>query len=174
MTCEQLLNTVSKQCDELRAFILSTTVQLHQFDKRLLQISQQLFKKIEVRDNEFATEFNAYCRQLREQINEQEPIWNALRTETRSHKDNEWDASLSLAGKGLSNRAKTLSRACDEFTTAYDTFCKHYKNYTQAQLHVWLLTSCQADISTLTGKILFLAREIARKTEKNRGPHARR
>jgi hypothetical protein len=174
MTCEELLNTISKQCDELRSVVLIAAGQLNFFDKRLRQILQQLFKNIEVRDTEFAPEFNAYCHHLREQINEQEPIWAALRTNIRGHKSSEWDGAFSLAAKGLNRRAKALSRACDEFTTAYDTFCKQYKNYTAAKLNVWLLTSCQTDIANLTGKILFLAREIARKTENNRGPHANR
>jgi len=172
MTCDELLNTVSKQCDELRAFILSTAGQLGNFDKRLRQILQQLYKNIEVRDTQFAPEFNEYCRHLREQVDEQEPIWTALRSDIRTHKDNEWEGSLALAAKGLNSRAKALSRACDEFTTAYDVFCKQYKKFTAAKLNVWLLTSCQTDIANLTGKILFIAREIARKTEKNRGPYA--
>ena len=59
---------------------------------------------------------------------------------------------------------------CDEFTTEYDIFGKQYKNFTAAKLNMWLLTSCQADINNLTGKVVFLAREIARKTEQNREP----
>ena len=56
--------------------------------------------------------------------------------------------------------------------TVYDLFCKNYKGFTAAKLNVWLLTSCQTDISNLTGKVLFLAREISKKTEQNRSPHA--
>ena len=73
-------------------------------------------------------------------------------------------------GSGTS-RAKTLSRACDEFITAYDIFARTYKGFTAAKLNVWLLTSCQSDYSSLTGKILFLAREIVKQTEQKRGIH---
>ena len=84
-----------------------------------------------------------------------------------------WTGELSLPAKGLNSRAKALRRACDEFETEYDDFCKNYKGFTAAKLNVWLLTSCQTDISSLTGKVLFLARELSRKTEQNRSSHAK-
>ena len=172
MTTEQLLEKVSSQCDQLRTEVLVAGSELAQFDRRLEQILQQLRKNIEVRDTLFADEFNAFCQQLRAQVNEQETLWTQLRADIRSRKDNEWEGSLALSAKGLNSRAKTLSRACDEFITMYDAFCRNYKNYTAAKLNVWLLTSCQTDFANLTGKILFLAREIAQKTERNRAPYA--
>lgn len=172
MTTEQLLEKISSQCDQLRTEMLVATGEVAQFDKRLEQILQQLHKNIEVRDTTFAEEFNTFCQQLRAQVNEEEALWMQLRADIRSRKENEWEGFLALPAKGLNSRAKTLSRACDEFITAYDAFCRNYKNYTAAKLNVWLLTSCQTDFANLTGKILFLAREIAQKTERNRTPYA--
>ena len=172
MTAEQLLEKISSQCEQLRAEVLAAGSELIRFDKRLEQILQQLHKNIEVRDTTFAQEFNDFCQQLRAQVNAQETAWMQLRGEIRSRKDNEWEGLLALAAKGLNSRAKALSRASDEFITAYDIFCKNYKNFTAAKLNVWLLTSCQTDVANLTGKILFLAREIAQKTERNRTPYA--
>ena len=172
MTCEQLLDSVSAQCDLLRTHINSSTGQLVAFTKRLVQISQQLRKNIDVRDEMFAQEFNVFCQELRTYINEKEPIWQTLRNALRTQTN--WEGSLALAAKGFNSRAKMLSRASDEFVTAYTLFCKEYKNFTAAKLNVWLLTSCQTDFENLTGKILFLAREIARKTEQNRSPHENR
>ena len=174
MTTEQLLEKTSSQCDGLRTEVLTACAEVVRFDKRLEQILQQLHKNIEVRDTSFAEEFNQFCQTLRQQVNAQETTWTQLRGDIRACKDNEWEGTLALAAKGLNSRAKTLSRACDEFITAYDAFCKRYKNFTAAKLNVWLLTSCQTDISNLTGKILFLAREIAQKTERNRIPYANR
>ena len=174
MTTEQLLEKISSQCDQLRTEMLVATGEVAQFDKRLEQILQQLHKNIEVRDTTFAEEFNSFCQQLRAQVNDQETLWMQLRADIRSRKENEWEGFLALPAKGLNSRAKTLSRACDEFITAYDAFCRNYKNYTAAKLNVWLLTSCQTDFANLTGKILFLAREIAQKTERNRTPYANR
>ncbi len=172
MTTEQLLDAICAQCELLRCEVLGAGSSLADFSKRLVQILQQIRKNIEVRDVTFAEEFNQFCQQLREQVNAQEPTWARLRMEIRTHKETEWDGSLTLSAKGLNSRAKMLSRACDEFITQYDAFCKHYKNFTAAKLNVWLLTSCQTDIANLTGKILFLAREIAQKTERNRKPYA--
>ena len=172
MTTEQLLEKISAQCDQLRTEMLVAGRELTQFDKRLEQILQQLHKNIEVRDTSFAEEFNAFCQQLRAQMNEQEVSWMQLRADIRCRKESEWEGDLALPAKGLNSRAKTLSRACDEFITMYDAFCRNYKNYTAAKLNVWLLTSCQTDFANLTGKILFLAREIAQKTERNRSPYA--
>ena len=172
MTTEELLEKISSQCDRLRAEIMTAGNELSQFDKRLEQILQQLRKNIEVRDLTFAEEFNAFCQQLRAQVNEQETAWTQLRADIRARKESDWEGTLALPAKGFNSRAKTLSRVCDEFITMYDVFCKNYKNYTAAKLNVWLLTSCQTDFSNLTGKILFLAREIAQKTERNRTPYA--
>ena len=172
MTCEELLTQISQQCDLLRDEILSAAQSLREFNRRLEQILQQLRKNIEVRDGDFAPQFNDFCLNFRKQLDAQEPFWTQFRTAARQCKASDWTADLALSAKGLNSRAKTLSRACDELTTAYDLFAKNYKNFTAAKLNVWLLTSCQNDVDVLTGKILFLAREIAKKTEKNRGTNA--
>ena len=125
MTTEQLLEKTSTQCDQLRAEVLTACAELIRFDKRLEQILQQLHKNIEVRDTTFVEEFNNFCQQLRTQVSAQEETWAQLRADIRTCKDNEWEGALALSAKGLNSRAKTLSRACDEFITAYDAFCKN-------------------------------------------------
>lgn len=171
MNCEELLEQISARCDALRADLNAAAQNLREFNRRLEQIVQQLHKNIDVRDGDFAAQFNEYCLNLRQRLDEGDPFWTEARAEIRSRKDADWTGDLALAAKGLNSRAKTLSRSCDEFTTAYDLFYKNYKSFTAAKLNVWLLTSCQNDVSSLTGKILFLAREIAKKTERNRGPY---
>ena len=144
-TTETLLETISTQCDSLRTLLVGATQELHELTRRLEQIVQQLRKNIDVRDANFATDFNDY------------------------RKPGDWTEDLILPAKGLNSRAKTLSRACDEFITAYDIFARVYKGFTAVKLNVWLLTACQSDASLLTGKILFLAREITKHTEQKRG-----
>lgn len=174
MNSEQLLEEISAQCEQFRGLLQQQLTPLRDFSRRLLQISQQLRKNIEVRDTNFAEEFNAYVQQLRKILDEVDPIWTDLRTQVRQTPDKNWTGELALSAKGLNSRAKALSRACDEFTGEYDLFCKQYKNFTAAKLNVWLLTACQSDISSLTGKVLFLARELARKTEQKREPNHER
>lgn len=171
MNTEELLEQLSKQCDALRSLLQHATRDLHDLHRRLEQIIQQLRKNIEVRDTAFATDFNAYCSHLRQALDEQDPTWVDLRNRVRTCKPSDWTAELALPAKGLNSRAKTLSRACDEFITAYDIFCHTYKAFTAAKLNVWLLTSCQGDVSLRTGKVLFLAREIAKQTEQKRGKY---
>lgn len=172
MTPETLLEQISSACDALRGDLIIATHTLLEFNRRLEQIVQQLHKNIDVRDTGFAAQFNDFCLHLRKEQDEREPFWTEARANARTFKPADWTGDLALAAKGLNSRAKTLSRAADEFTTAYDLFCRNYKSFTAAKLNVWLLTSCQNDFANLTGKILFLAREIAKHTEKNRGPHA--
>ena len=169
MTPDALLELISTQCETLHARIGWATQELQEFNKRLSQIIQQLHKNIDVRDTSFAEDFNDYCHQLRKILDEQETLWGTIRAQTRTYKPADWSAELILPAKGVNSRAKTLSRACDEFITAYDIFARTYKGFTAAKLNVWLLTSCQSDLASLTGKILFLAREIARHTEQKRG-----
>lgn len=171
MTPETLLDQISPACDVLRAAVSGAAQTLLEFNRRLEQIIQQLHKNIPVRDTEFAPQFNAFCAQLRKEQNEREAFWTQARADARACKPADWTGELALAAKGFNSRAKTLSRASDEFTTAYDLFCHNYKSFTAAKLNVWLLTSCQNDFANLTGKILFLAREIAKHTDKNRGPY---
>ncbi len=171
MNCETLLDQISARCDTFRADLIAAAHTLRDFTRRLDQIILQLHKDLAVRDDAFAGQFNQYCQELRQKLDEAEPFWTQTRNQARTYKDADWTGDLALAAKGLNSRAKTLSRACDEFTTAYDAFCRSYNGFTAAKLNVWLLTSCQNDAASLTGKILFLAREIAKKTERNRGPH---
>lgn len=172
MNLDCFLEELSLRCDALRADVSAAARALREFNRRLEQIIQQLHKNIDVRDAEFAPEFNAFCLKLRQEQDAREQFWTDARTTARQSKPADWTGDLALAAKGFNSSAKTLSRACDEFTTAYDLFCRNYKSFTAAKLNVWLLTSCQNDFSNLTGKILFLAREIAKSTEKNRGPYA--
>ena len=171
MNTDTLLETISSQCDSLRTQLITAARELQELNRRLEQIMQQLHKNIDVRDNTFADDFNAYCQQLRQSLDAQDTAWQTIRTQTRAVKPNDWTADLILPAKGVNSRAKTLSRACDEFITAYDIFARTYKGFTAAKLNVWLLTSCQSDYSSLTGKILFLAREIVKQTEQKRGSH---
>ena len=174
MKTEELLEQLSTHCDQLRGLLQQQLAPLKDFSRRLLQISQQLRKNIEVRDSAFAQEFNNYVKALRETLDALEPQWTQLRTQVRQTPDKAWTGELALPAKGLNSRAKALARACDEFVTEYDGFCKQYKNFTAAKLNVWLLTSCQNDLVSLTAKVLFLARELARKTEQDREPNYER
>ena len=164
-----LLEHISGQCDQLRTDCSQAAQELQELNRRLAQIVQQLHKNIEVRDLTFAEDFNTFCLQLRQQLDQRETTWQQIRAQVHACKPADWGVDLVLAAKGLNSRAKTLSRACDELTTAYDIFSHTYKGFTAAKLNVWLLTSCQSDFSNLTGKILFLAREIAKYTEQKRG-----
>ena len=51
-----------------------------------------------------------------------------------------------------------------EYVTKYAEFNRFYKNYTLEKLPVWLLNSCCDDLNNLTGKVLFISREITKKT----------
>ena len=172
MTSEELLTQLSDQCNALRGELNAAAAQVREFNRRLELVLQQLHKNIPVRDEDFADQFNAYCHSLRKKMDALELFWTEARAQIRTRKEAEWTGDLALAAKGLNSRAKALARACDEFTTAYDLFCRNYKNFTAEKLNVWLLTSCQTDAGNLTGKILFWARDIAKKTERNRGTHA--
>lgn len=173
MTPQELVDQTAVQCDALRIFVQKQTTRLIDLDKRLQQIIQQLRKNIEVRDTEFAGEFNQFVQDLRDTLDKREPVWTELRGQLRQIPDKSWTADLILSAKGLNSRAKVLSRTCDEFENEYDQFCKNYKSFTAAKLNVWLLTSCQTDIANLTGKIVFVAREISRKTDQHRSPYAK-
>lgn len=168
-TTEHLLETISAQCDSLRTLLVGSTQELHELTHRLEQIVQQLRKNIDVRDLTFADDFNAYCQTLRKKLDTQETAWTDIRAQVRACKPGDWTEELVLPAKGINSRAKTLSRVCDEFITAYDIFARVYKGFTAVKLNVWLLTACQGDLSLLAGKILFLAREITKHTEQKRG-----
>ncbi len=170
MNAQELLEKISTQCDALRDLLQEQTPLLRDFSRRLLQIIQQLRKNMEVRDVNFAEQFNGYVTTLRRTLDEIEPTWTQLRGAVRQVPQENWTGDLVLAAKGVNSRAKALSRACEEFVSEYESFCKQYKNFTAAKLQVWLLTSCQNDVVSLADKVLFLARELARKTDENREP----
>jgi len=173
MNATELLTNLSAQCTRLHALLAAASHELAVLHKRLEQIVQQLRKNIEVRDQLFSEQFNEFCQKLRTQVDEWDPQWTQLRAKARELKPQDWGADLALAAKGFNSQARALSRAQDEFTGIYDAFNRTYKSFTAAKLNVFLLTSCQTDTENLTSKILFLAREIAKYTEKNRGTYVR-
>lgn len=163
-----LVDDILTQTDNLRVMTVQAARNLRDFSRRLELILSQDHKNIAVRDTAFAEEFAAFCTALRKDTDEQMDYWQQARTQLRSGPDKN-GYELGLAAKSFVSRAKTLSRATDDFTTAYDCFNRFYKNYTLAKLPVWLLTACCDNLNNLTGKILFLSRELAKKTEKTRG-----
>ncbi len=165
---QDLLQQAVEQTDILRAFAASAARSLRDFTRRLELILSQDHKKIAVRDEDFPSDFAAFCTALRKEIDGKMDYWQQARMDLRAQ-EVDADYSSELAVKSLSLRAKALSRSSDDFATAYDEFMRFYKKYTLAKLPVWLLTSCCDDVNNLTGKILFLARELTKRTEKKRG-----
>ncbi len=158
-----LLQSITEQTDSFRNILLKETSVLRDFTRRLELILSQDHKNIQVRDTSFAADFADFCTSLRKSFDQQLDFWQENRPLLRSSISSA-DYDLSLAAKSFSLRAKTLSRACDDFATAHNGFNRFYKNYTLEKLPVWLLNSCCDDLNNLTGKILFLSREIAKKT----------
>lgn len=167
MNNEELLQNISAQCDAFKTLLSNASDELAEFTRRLTLILSRLHKENDTRDEGFSAQFNQFTLDLRAQIDGQETFWSSARQQARAAQTGGL-SGLALAAKGFNSRAKTLSRACDEFSTAYHTFYKTYQSYTAHKLNVWLLTSCDADINNLTGKILFLARETARAAERAR------
>ena len=168
-----LFDEIATQANTLRGQVSTAAQTLRDFTRRLELILSQDHKNITIRDGEFAKEFTAFCTQLRQETDEILQYWQHTREALRAINPKEQQPS-SLQAKSFTLRAKTLSRATDDFTTAYDQFNYFYKNYTLAKLPVWVLTSCCDDLNNLTGKILFLAREISKKSEGGAGLYGTR
>ena len=173
MNAEKLLTDLSTQSDALRTLLINTAQELDTFQKRLEQIVQQIRKNIEVRDQSFVTDFNAFCQKLRPQLDQWEIQGSQLRALARETKPKNWSADLALAAKGFNSQARALARTNDEFATLYTTFNRTYQSFTAAKLNVFLLTAFQTDVENWTSKILFLAREITKYTERNREAYVR-
>ncbi len=162
------IQEATTQCEALRGQLTADARLLAEFYRRLEQISAQLHKNMDVRDVSFAEEFNSFCQNLRTNTDKQEAAWAQIRAQARSWTKNDYGADMALPAKGFNNKAKTLSRMCDEFTTEYHRFYRLYQGYTAQKLNVWLLTSCATAVNNITDKVLFLAREIAKNAERYR------
>lgn len=161
----ELFDQITTQANDLRACVSSATQSLSEFKRRLEAILSQDHREIAIRDTDFQTHFTDFCTQLRQQTDLFLQTWQQLREQVRTAKQ----VPSSLQAKGFSLWAKTLSRASDEFTTAFDQFHFVYKKYTLTKLPVWVLNSCETDLSNLASKILFLSREITKKANGDKG-----
>ncbi|MBR3631656.1 MAG: hypothetical protein IKN49_01095 [Elusimicrobiaceae bacterium] len=159
-----LFDQLATQADAARGMLAIQTQQLRDFTRRLELILSQDHKQIQIRDTAFGTDFTQFCTQLRSHMDQLVDTWQHLRGQCRISPYKELVPN-SLQAKNFSLRAKNLSRCCDDFTTAYDQFNRFYKNYTLAKLPVWMLTACCDDLNNITGKILFLSREITKRME---------
>ncbi len=162
---QDIFDTLSSQADSAHTCITQEAHQVRLFTQRLELILSQDHKNIPIRDESFSSEFATFCAQLRQQLDQILGTWHTLRTNLRLPSYKEL-VPTSLQAKSFSLRAKELSRACDDFTTAYGQFHKFYKKYTLSKLPVWVLTSCCDDLNNITGKILFLSREISKKADR--------
>lgn len=169
MNALDYLHYAAGALDTFRTQLVADTAKIAEFTRRLEQICSQLHKNTEVRDTAFAMEFNSFCLDLRTRTDQHTTVWATVRAEVRKWTRADYQTGLALPAKGFNNKAKTFSRACDEFTTAYYSFYRIYKGYTAQKLNVFLLSACNTDINNITDKILFLAREIAKNAERFRG-----
>ncbi|MBR2865093.1 MAG: hypothetical protein IKC13_02320 [Elusimicrobiaceae bacterium] len=165
MSQQDLLETANTQLDTFRSEVIASAQLLRDFTRRMELILSQDRRNLEIRDNTFSDEFSAFCRDLRKKYDESLPYWQKTRLDLKSYQAKD-DYGFALAVKSFALKCKALSRITDDFTTAYDAFNRIYKNYTLSKLPVWLLTACCEDLNNLTGKLLFLARELSKKTEK--------
>lgn len=165
MSQQDLLETANTQLDAFRSEVMASAQVLRDFTRRMELILSQDHRNLEIRDTTFSDEFSTFCKDLRTKYDESMPYWQKTRLDLKNYTAKE-DYAFSLAVKSFSLKSKALSRITDDFTTAYDAFNRIYKNYTLSKLPVWLLTSCCEDLNNLTGKLLFLARELSKKTEK--------
>ena len=158
-------STLETQTDQTRQLAVSSTRLLADFQKRLEQILSQDHREITIRDSAFQQDFTQFCQLLREQTDQMLSQWQTLREQARTLKT----APTSLQAKGFTMRAKTLSRAADELISTWDSFYVFYKKYTLTKLPVWILTSCCDDVNNLSGKILFLSRELSKRAGLTQG-----
>ena len=152
-----IISQTSAWCHTINA----ATQSMQDFTRRLELILSQDHKKIAIRDTAFSADFTHFCTQLRKDTDQTVHYWQQIRQELRTQLHTGHKPS-SLQHKSFTLRAKALSRACDKFTYAYDTFNNRYQNYTLTKLPVWVLTACCEDINTWSGKILFLTRELSK------------
>ena len=158
-----LFDNLPAQLETLHGCVSTAAGQLRDFSRRLELILSQDHKHIPIRDTQFTQDFSSFCKRLRQDMDQNTQSWQQMREQIRKCLATKvYPASLTV--KSFTLRAKTLSRACDDFTTAYDAFGSLYKKYTLSKLPVWILTSCSDDLNYLTGKILFLCRELAKYT----------
>lgn len=161
----KLFDEITDQANDLRARVSTAAQSLLEFKRRLEIILSQDHRELTIRDADFQTHFTGFCTQLRQQTDQALQTWQQLREQVRATKE----TPSSLQAKGFSLRAKALSRASDEFTTAFDAFHFVYKKYTLTKLPVWVLNSCETDLSNLASKVLFLSREITKKANGDKG-----
>jgi len=154
----ELFDEIINQATILRGTAITAAQNLSDFKRRLELILSQDHREITIRDTTFQEEFAQFCQQLRKQIDADLDTWQQLRQDVRQATH----LPSVLQAKSFALRTKTLSRASDELTTSLDAFYVFYKKYTLSKLPVWVLTSCCDDINNLSGKILFLAREISK------------
>ena len=160
-----LFDSLPGQLEPLHDIVSRAARQLRDFSRRLELILSQDHKHIPIRDTAFTEDFSTFCKQLRADMDATNQTWQQLRQDVRKQFAQKIYPS-SLTVKSFTLRAKTLSRACDDFITAYDQFNNLYNNYTLSKLPVWVLTSCGDDLNYLIGKILFLCRELSKYTTK--------
>ncbi len=156
---------INKQAEQVSQSTVRTARTLLDFKRRMERILSQDHRKITIRDKNFKTEFTEFCQNLRQQTDLLLDNWQALREQARSTDK----VPTSLQAKSFALRAKTVSRASDELTSAFDSFNFFYKKYTLEKLPVWILTSCCEDMNNLSGKILFLSRVFSKRAGLTKG-----
>ena len=164
---EDLFAQLSQEAEHLHTLTGQAARQLRDLSRRLELILSQIHKNIPIRDSAFTEDFTAFCAELRRQTDHALTQWTQLREQSRQQFTQKNYPSV-LQAKGFALHAKTLSRTCDDFTTAYDAFSALYKNYTLSKLPVWILNTCCEDINHLAGKILFLSREMSKYSDRVR------
>ena len=154
----ELFDQIIHQATQLRQTASMAGQSLSDFKRRMELILSQDHRDITIRDVSFQADFTQFCHTLRSQVDSALDRWQMLREQVCQ----ETQKPTSLQAKSFSLRAKAFSRASDELTSAMDAFHFFYKKYTLTKLPVWILTSCCDDINNLSGKILFLSREISK------------
>lgn len=135
------------------------------FYDRLCDIAKQYKKKSAVKDENFEEEFRAMVTSLRVLTDKSLQFWQDARGYIRSADRKELMSGNRILIKQMNIAARNFSRVTDEFETLLKTFQALSGDIT-LRLNWWMLESCLKDLQNISGRILFLVRDLEKNYDK--------
>lgn len=160
---ESVLKIALKKIGTTNETLKSLTLSVGVLEPKMQDLAKKHLRKKVFNAKEFEQEFRGFADDLQNFNNDTMKFWNDTRKEIRSFSNKELSENAFLI-KNFNLEARKLTRQIEEFNSAFRYVHQKFNNI-PVELNWWVVEACMLDFDKLCNKILFLARELAKKIE---------
>jgi len=156
-------SALAEQIEHMNSELLALTSELDAFAERAITITKQKKRGLPIKDTTFAGDFSLLCTKTGAFVSKSEDFWRSLNSVVR---DGKVPQDNSIAVRGVGAKARQINKAMEEFVSVF-RYVQSTAKSCPVTLNMWTLETHASDLERISGKILFVTRELSKSVEQS-------